>query len=73
MITMMTILLCLAQDLIPDFASALTRVEIQSTIFAVTLFAFLFARLWLDSRGHGMHAAQRTPGETYRVGESAAD
>jgi hypothetical protein len=70
---MMTILLCLAQDLIPDFASALARVEIQSTIFAVTLFAFLFARLWLDSRGQVRHSAQSTPGETYRVGESDAD
>jgi hypothetical protein len=59
MITMMTILLCLAQDLIPDFAWALARVEIQSTIFALTLFASLFTRLWLDSRGQAMHSAQK--------------
>jgi hypothetical protein len=62
MITIMTILLYLSQNLVPDFAAVVARVEIQSTIFAVTLFAFLLTRLWLDSRGQVKHSVREHSG-----------
>jgi hypothetical protein len=49
-ITMLTILLCLVQVLVPNFGAYLVAVEIRAVLFAVGLFAFLLSRLWLDSR-----------------------
>ena len=48
--TMLTILLCLTHIFVPDLASFLATVEVQSAIFALAVFAYLMGRLWLNAR-----------------------
>ncbi len=47
---MLTILLHVAKIFIPGFPALVAKIEVQSAMFAVGVFAFLCTRLWLDSR-----------------------
>jgi hypothetical protein len=53
---MLTILLCLTHTFVPDLASFLATVEVQSAIFALAVFAYLVGRLWLNARPRPAHS-----------------
>ncbi len=47
---MLTILLHVVKVFIPEFPALVAEIELQSAMFAVGVFVFLCAQLWLDSR-----------------------
>jgi hypothetical protein len=47
---MLTVLFCLAQALLPYLTSLSDEMELQSSIFALALYAFIVCRLLLESR-----------------------
>jgi hypothetical protein len=55
--TMLIILFCLAQALLPSLTSLLQELELQSGIFSVALFAFVIWRLRLEYRPRVLRSA----------------
>jgi hypothetical protein len=56
---MLTILICLARILFPNWAAYMTELEARAAIFAVALFAFLLTRLCFDDPRHSERASAR--------------
>jgi hypothetical protein len=64
---MLAILICLVPAVLSDVASYAAALELRSAIFALALFAFLLARLRLDSQTRSRTAIP-CQAERFRVG-----